>query len=153
MLLKLWTALRGLWKWEWALDYIEIKSNVLSFMTHCVWTVWKVASLRGLWDRARRLWCLFLFHNDWTQLLSSHSLDLSSSESDWNNLPETRTTGVHPTMKICLSLFTHHRLFISCCQASKMKEKMHHIKNIPFDFSFKIHIIDLCEKIKGCFSI
>lgn len=54
---------------------------------------------------------------------------------------------------VCLYLLTIIRLFISCCQASKMKEKMHHIKNIPFDFSFKIHIIDLCEKIKGCFSI
>ncbi len=89
-----------------------------------------------------------MFHNDGTQLLSSHSLDLSSSESDWNNLLETRTTGVHPTMKMSFSVFTHHHSFIHFMLSSfkKKKKKTHH-KNIPFDFSFKINIIDLWEVV------
>ncbi len=47
---------------------------------------------------------------------------------------------------VCLYLLTIIRLFIVCCQASKMTNKCT-IKNIPFDFSFKIHIIDLCEVV------
>lgn len=108
MLLGLWTAPRVLWKWEWA--------NVLSFMTHCMWTIWKVASLRGLWDQAWCLWCLLL----WTQLLSSHSLDFSSSESDWNNLRVYRCSPNNEN----LYLITHPHLFkIWYCQASKITKK------------------------------